>query len=152
VKVKNVMHREVATVQADDSMSAAAGAMWEHDCGCVPVVDGERRVVGIVTDRDLCMAAHMRNLPLSALAVREAMAREVHCCHDEERVSAVHEAMRRHQVRRLPVVDAEGRLVGIVSLNDLALAAAEARVPQIQGLDVARTLAEISRHRQLAHV
>jgi CBS domain-containing protein len=102
-------------------MAEAARIMWEHDCGIVPVVDAEGRPVGIVTDRDLCMAAYTRNEPLSRMPVRDVMAREIHCCRTDDDESAVHAAMRAYQVRRLPVVDADGRLQGIVSLNDLAL-------------------------------
>lgn len=148
MKARDLMTRDVATCRPDEPMAAAARIMWEHDCGVVPVVDGQK-VVGVVTDRDLCMAAFTRNEPLSRMAVRDAMAKEVFSCHEGDDEAKVHAAMREHQVRRLPVVDDEGRIKGVVSLNNLALAAKAGE----KGLrEVARTLVEISRHRELAAV
>jgi CBS domain-containing protein len=131
-------------------MAAAAQIMWEHDCGVVPVVDAERRVVGIVTDRDLCMAAYTKGLALARMRVVDAMQAPVFCCREEDLPDAIHEAMRTHQVRRIPVVDDSRRLVGMVSLNDLALDAdaAEGAARTRRITEVAETLAAISRHRE----
>jgi CBS domain-containing protein len=153
MKAKDLMTRDVAACRPDEPMAAAARIMWEHDCGVVPVLDGQK-VVGVVTDRDLCMAAFTRNRPLSGMAVRDAMAKRVFSCHEGDDEAKVHAAMREHQVRRLPVVDDEGRLLGIVSLNNLALRSAAAKGSAAEkGLrEVARTLIDISRHREPATV
>lgn len=152
MKARNLMTREVATCRPEDAMAVAARIMWERDCGVVPVVDGDGRVVGVVTDRDLCMASYMRNEPLSRMLVRDAMAKEVFTCREEDDEAALHAAMREHQVRRLPVVDEEGRMQGIVSLNNLALQAAVAKggAAEKRQREIARTLTEISRHREVA--
>jgi CBS domain-containing protein len=154
MKAKSLMTPNVAACHPDDPMAEAARIMWEHDCGVVPVVDAEGRPVGIVTDRDLCMASYTRNEPLSRMPVRDVMAKEVHCCRVDDDEGAVHAAMRAYQVRRLPIVDADGRLAGIVSLNDLALQAATNRTPVSakRQREVARTLTEVSRHREAAAV
>jgi CBS domain-containing protein len=148
------MQRDVAACRAEDSMAAAAQIMWERDCGVVPVIDAERRVVGIVTDRDLCMAAHTKGRALAQMRVSDAMQAPVFSCGENDTRAAIHAEMRRHQVRRMPVTDDAGRLVGIVSLNDLVLdaAAAEGSVRTHRVAEVSETLAAICRHREPAAV
>jgi CBS domain-containing protein len=104
-------------------MDVAARIMWDADCGIVPVVGDEDRLVGVITDRDACMASLTRGLPLTALKVGEAMSRAPKACAPHDTVETVEAAMAEHRIRRLPVVES-GRVVGIVSLNDLARAAA----------------------------
>jgi CBS domain-containing protein len=144
------MHSDVAACRPEETMAAAAQIMWEHDCGVVPVVDPDGRVVGIVTDRDLCMAAYTKGRPLAQMRVGEAMQAPVFCCGEEDSRAAIHATMRRHQVRRIPVTDRDGRLVGIVSLNDLVLdaAAAESGVRTQRISEVVETLSAICRHRE----
>ncbi len=96
--------------------------MWENDCGCVPVVDSAARVLGMVTDRDVCMAAYTRGQTLNHIPVSAAMSREVFACEPSDDLLDAQKVMRKHQVRRLPVNDSKGRLIGLLSLNDLARA------------------------------
>ena len=84
MKVRQVMSREVSVCGQEASLSEAAVLMWSRDIGFLPVVDGERRLIGIVTDRDACMAAYTRGQPLSAIRVDLAMAKKVHVCHEED--------------------------------------------------------------------
>jgi CBS domain-containing protein len=118
--VSHLMTTAVRSCSTGDTLHRAAQIMWEHDCGVVPVVDGQGRLVGMVTDRDICMAAYTQGQPLSQIRVPLAMAKEVHAVHDTDRVEAAEALMRRVRVRRVPVVDDEGRLKGILSMNDLA--------------------------------
>jgi CBS domain-containing protein len=148
MKAKNLMTCDVATCRPEDAMATAARIMWERDCGVVPVVEADR-LVGVVTDRDLCMASYTRSEPLSRMAVRDAMARGVFTCREEDDEDLVHAALREHQVRRLPVVDDDGRLKGMISLNDLVLHATGKGADRRQR-EVLRTLTEISRHREVA--
>ncbi|HEX5135997.1 MAG TPA: CBS domain-containing protein [Planctomycetota bacterium] len=150
MKARNLMTKDVASCGPDDPMATAARIMWERDCGIVPVVDGDGRPVGVVTDRDLCMAALTRNEPLSRMAVRDAMARDLVTCREDDDEERVHGAMRKRQVRRLPVLGDDGRLVGMISLNDLILAAAGKGGAERRQHELARTAAEISRHREVA--
>jgi CBS domain-containing protein len=102
-------------------MHAAAQLMWDHDCGAVPVVDrATGRLAGIVTDRDMCMAALLSNRPPHTIPVREVMSREVRTCQEDDELRTVHARMREHRIRRLPVVDQDTHLIGVVSLNALA--------------------------------
>lgn len=149
MRIADVMTTPARSCAPTDNLDTAAEIMWHEDCGCVPVTDADRRAVGMITDRDICMAAHLEGRPLRACTVESVMAREVQVCHPEDPIAAAAGLMGRHRLRRLAVVDGDGHLVGIVSLNDLALATGESRSGN-GGLSreaVAETLAEISRHR-----
>ena len=122
--VAELMTTRVVSCTEHDDLSRAAQLLWDHDLGCVPVVDAHGRVVGVVTDRDICMAGYTQGRPLSDIPVAVAMARDVVCCTEREDVVAVERRMAARQVRRLPVVDDDGDLMGIVSLADLAKASA----------------------------
>lgn len=139
------MSRKVATCGIGDTLNAAAQIMWEHDCGFVPVLDGER-LVGVVTDRDSLMAAYTRGVPLTAIRVREIMSREVLTCAPNDDVIEAGRRMAAHQIRRLPVVE-KGRVMGVVSLNDVALAARQHERGAPSASDVGETLGAISQHR-----
>jgi CBS domain-containing protein len=148
MKAKTLMCRDAAACHPDDTMADAARIMWEKDCGVVPVVDDGRRVVGIVTDRDICMAALTQGRMLAGMRVRDAMQAPVHCCTESDTRPQIHALMREYQVRRLPVVDRDGRLLGVVSLNDLAMDAVATRDHEPRSMhEVAETLAAVSRHR-----
>jgi CBS domain-containing protein len=148
--VDSLMTRTVAACREDQPVSVAAKLMWDCDCGSVPVVDGEGRVIGMITDRDICMAAWMQNRPPSNIPVWEAMSREVYTCAPSETVAAAERLMCSRQVRRLPVVDEEHRLVGILSLADLVRQVQRAGGPaaQVVPAEVAATLAEICQPRE----
>jgi len=79
MNASDLMTTGVKTCRVDDSVERAAQIMWEHDCGAVPVVDADERLVGIVTDRDVCMAAYTRGDSLQAIAVSGVMAHKLHC-------------------------------------------------------------------------
>jgi len=122
--VKQLMTTEVACVRPGDSLGAAARVMWERDCGAVPVVDfSNDEVVGIVTDRDICIATWTRDLPPTSISVSEVMSSNVVTCLATDSVGAAESLMRTKQIRRIPVVDRQRRLVGIVSLADIAVLA-----------------------------
>ena len=150
MNVEMMMSTDVVSCRPEDSMAQAARAMWERDCGVVPVVDAKRHLVGIVTDRDICIAALTKGRTLDAMAVAEVMRQRVYSCRPDQTLRAVHAMMREFQVRRLPVVDEHDRLVGIVSINDLAQAATDAKdASRTERLcEVAETLAAICDHRQ----
>jgi CBS domain-containing protein len=119
LSVGEIMTDAVVFCLPDEPVNAAARQMWEHDCGAVPVVAGGK-LVGIVTDRDVCMAAYTQGRPLSEIVIKDAMARHVHACRPEDTLERAASLMADARVRRLPVVDAEQRLVGIVSVADIA--------------------------------
>ena len=101
--------------------------MWDNDCGALPVLDEKGAPVGIVTDRDICMASARRNRFPGDIAVREAMSPHPFVCKPEDDILAALSTMAARQVRRLPVVNREGSLVGIISISDVAAAARSGR-------------------------
>jgi CBS domain-containing protein len=123
-KVGDVMSRDVASCSAADPLNVAARIFWERDCGSVPVLDDGSHVLGMLTDRDACMAAYFSNRPLSELRVSDVMSKDVGVCAAADPLPVAEEIMSRRQVRRLPVVDEDHRLVGILSLNDIVREAA----------------------------
>jgi CBS domain-containing protein len=120
MKTSELMSTSVATCSPDDTTQRAAQLMWEHDCGVVPVVDGQGHVVGMITDRDICMAAFTQSRPLWEIPVSSAMARQITSVREDEGLDTAEALMQRIQIRRLPVVDGDGHLKGILSLNDIA--------------------------------
>jgi len=122
MKVQELMTTEVGTCRAFDNADRAAQIMWERDCGAVPILDQEGRVVAMLTDRDLCMAAMTQGRALSEIRVSSAMSRDLWACRPDDDLSQTEAVMRTRKVRRLPVVDGEGKLVGLLSLSDLARA------------------------------
>jgi CBS domain-containing protein len=120
MRVEQVMSDRVFVCRSSDDASVAAAIMWNHDCGAVPVVDHAGLLVGIVTDRDLCMASYTRGQPLHAIPVGSVMGMSVHAARATDSVAEVEALMARHQVRRIPVIDTAGRPIGMVSVIDLA--------------------------------
>jgi CBS domain-containing protein len=97
--------------------------MWEGDYGCVPVVeqsDGSARVVGMITDRDICMATYTQGRPLSEIRIESAMAKVVYSCRPTDSIATALKILEQHQLHRLPVVDQDDRLVGVLALADVA--------------------------------
>jgi CBS domain-containing protein len=120
MNASELMTTSVKSCSNDDTLQRAAQLMWENDCGAVPVVDGDNRVVGIVTDRDICMAAYTQGRPLGQIPISSAMSKQVYSVREGDPLEVVATLMQHAQVRRLPVLDAQGCLRGIVSMNDLA--------------------------------
>jgi CBS domain-containing protein len=150
MQVKELMTKATIVCRPEDSAHHAAELMWKKDIGCMPVVDAEQRVVGMVTDRDICMAAYTQGQQLAWLPVSIAMSHTVHACAPSDSIAMAEELMRMHQVRRLPVI-LGGRLVGMLSLNDLARATSSRRAGRTghESLDgVATTLARIGQPRE----
>ncbi len=120
--------------------------MWDHDCGVVPVVDLDNRVIGMITDRDVAVAAYTQGRALWQIPVSSAMAKQVHGVREGDPLDVVEALMRRVRVRRVPVLDAQGRLKGILSLNDLAShvrRTAARRGDGLRGDSIAQTLAAV---------
>lgn len=126
---RTLMSAPVHTCQPDTNLATVAQLMWDHDCGFVPVVDAEGHVAGVVTDRDICIASATRHLRPARIPAAEAMSSAVYACLPDDRLDDVLATMSTHQIRRLPVIDATGHLLGVVSLNDLVLAVGRKGAP-----------------------
>jgi CBS domain-containing protein len=120
VKVFEAMTPDVVTVAPDASLTTAARLMRESDIGPLPVCEG-KRVIGMLTDRDITVRAIAEGRDPNQTRVAEVMTPEVVCCQDGDDVQRAAQLMQSAQLRRLLVVDGEGRLAGIVSLGDIAL-------------------------------
>jgi CBS domain-containing protein len=146
MKLKNLMAKDVKTCRVWDDLNTAAQIMWDHDCGCVPVLDDMSKLVGMLTDRDICMAAYTQGKPLREMQVKSAMSKTVHTCSLQDTLSVAENLMQAHKVRRLPVLDGQGLLVGIISLHDIAREAVRQRSAmsrEVSDDEVGRTLAKI---------
>lgn len=120
MKVEQIMNQPGVACGVQDTLNTAAQLMWDHDCGSIPVRGDDNRIVGIVTDRDICMAAYTQGRPLQDIPIRRAVSAEVFSCKPGQSVEEAEQLMAAKQIRRLPVVDDGGQLVGMLSLGDIA--------------------------------
>jgi CBS domain-containing protein len=119
-RVRDLMSHDPVTCRPSEKLSAAAQRMSEGDFGALPVVDEQGKPIGMLTDRDICMCACASGSALSELSVGEAMSRGAQSCKPTHTLRAAMDLMVTYQVRRLPVVEESGALIGIVSLADVA--------------------------------
>ena len=151
MQIKEIMNHPVITCPVQSTMEHAARLMWEFDCGIIPIVDDDGRLAGVVTDRDICMAAYTQGKPLADIPTSSAMARQVVVCHGADTIETAEELMKATRVRRLPIVDADGRPIGLVSMNDLARLVARAKKAAADR-ELVRTLSAICEPRPRAAV
>jgi len=151
--IQSLMTKNPRCCRPEESLKTAAHIMWESDIGSIPVVDREQRVVGMITDRDICMAANFQDRPLSEIQVHQAMASKIVACQPGDDIKTAERLMRDNQVHRVPVIDRNGHLLGVLSVNDLARKAASDRhlsSPQVGEAGVVTTLAAIATPRPMA--
>jgi CBS domain-containing protein len=120
MRIHEIMSQPVITAPTTCALDAAARLMWEFDCGIVPVVGPDGCLAGVITDRDICMAAYTQDKPLSAIQVTSAMTKRVLSLRVDDAIEAAERVMRDNQIRRVPVLDPERRPVGMVAMNDIA--------------------------------
>ncbi len=135
--VSDVMTRGVRSLTPHDHLVAAAQAMEQLNVGVIPVCDGDR-LVGVVTDRDIVVRGVAQDLDLKSCTLSQVMSGHVRTVRESDEIDDVLDEMAASQVRRMPVVDSQDRLIGMISLGDVAT-----RSPQRQG-NVAASLSEIS--------
>jgi len=148
MNARDLMTQPAITCHVNDPLNMAAHRMWDQDCGALPVVNDEGKVTGMITDRDICMAAYTQGRSLDAMLVNSAMATHVVSVGPDQPLEEIEELMAYHQVRRIPVLDADGKALGVVSIDDLAKEAIKPDSRIGQGpVKVTRTLAAICRSR-----
>lgn len=144
MRAENLMSQPIVTCHVNDSLNIAAQLMWDHDCGVVAIVNDDGKLVGMVTDRDVCMAAYTQGRSLDAIIANSAMSTRVVSARPDQSLEDVEQMMASHKIRRIPVIDSDGRPIGIVSLNDLARESARSDTTIKQGAQkLARTLSAI---------
>lgn len=150
MKVKSLMTRQPRTCTRETSLAEAAALMLDADCGILPVVSEEGKLVGVVTDRDMYIALATRNMLASQLTVGEVARSTVSTCGPDDDVQTALATMKQHHVRRLPVEGFGGTVAGVISMNDILLAAGQKGVGSE---DVIDTFQAICAHRHpVAHV
>ncbi|MEO8179931.1 MAG: CBS domain-containing protein [Deltaproteobacteria bacterium] len=122
-RIGALMTDPVHVCSAEEPVQRAAQIMWDADCGAVPVVDAEGRLCGIITDRDICMATYTKGVAPSSIRVADVMSRHVRSCSADDSLQRAVASMADAQVHRLPVVGADGRPIGMISLADIARSA-----------------------------
>ena len=147
MRIEDLMTRNVQTCLANDTLEHVAHTMWSRDLGCLVVIDAQRHPIGMITDRDLAMAAYTQGVPLRNALVRSAMANKVLTCYPGTTIREVEITMQEAQIRRMPVVDNTGTVIGIVTLADIAHTAQMSRAPMNEYSGVAITLAKITQRR-----
>lgn len=150
MKVKEVMTGSPSVCDLNESLAEAAKTMWDADCGALPVLKDGREVVGFITDRDICMAMAMRDCNPHAVSAEEVITGDVYSVAPEDEIQKAFEVMQQYQVRRLPVINPEGELEGMLSMNDIVLKAKEktnGQAPEIGYADVVNTYKAICEHR-----
>src|SRR5689334_18223734 len=149
MKVKEVMTPNAKAIWLTESLADAAKLMWENDCGVLPIIKDGSKVIGLITDRDVCMAAAMRDGNPSGISVEEVMTGQVYAVNPEDDIDRALQLMQQHQIRRLPVINPEGEFEGILSMNDIVL---QAKAPDaaardsIDYGDVVKTYQAICQH------
>jgi len=149
MKVRDLMTKTVASCHPETNLAAAGALMWETDCGVLPVVDERRRVTGVLTDRDVCIALTTSDRRPSSMRVGDVVPPHAFVCGQDDDVQAALKIMQKHKIHRLPVVNKMGTLEGILSMNDIVLRAEKGtgrRRPDISYDDVVQTLQAICAH------
>lgn len=147
MNVQELMNRAVRTCSEGDTLEQAARMMWECDVGCLVVTDSEKRPLGMITDRDVVMAAYTQGIPLRDGIVRSAMSPNLLTVFPSCSLDYLHRLMQEARVRRVPVVDDSGQLVGIITLGDLAQYSQWTVNHSMGAHGVARTLSAVSEAR-----
>jgi CBS domain-containing protein len=154
LKVEDIMTSEVKACRPESDLATAAMIMWERDCGSVPVVNGAGIIVGIITDRDICMAVAFNRRPAFEITVGEIVSGTVYACAPDDDIEIALQIMREQKLRRLPVVSDDGALRGILSINDVILHSKRGESKKgkhVSHKDVMITLKALSEHRASGH-
>lgn len=150
MKTKERMETTVSVCRPENNLAEATAMMWEGRCGVLPVVDEQDRVISMITDRDICIALGTRNLRASDVQVKDVAPPRVFTSLDNDEISAALTTMASQNIRRLPVVNDEGKLVGILSIDDFLLHA-EPGSAGILSLEALEALKTIVADRKLGH-
>jgi CBS domain-containing protein len=121
MKVKEIMMCTPYTCRKETNLGEATELMWKGNCGFLPVVGTEGRVCAVITDRDICMALGTRNKVAGEVTVGEVTSGKLSACSPEDEIHVALLTMREGKVRRLPVIDSDGKAVGVLSMDDVLL-------------------------------
>ena len=145
MKVREIMTKDVRTCRPDTSLAEAVRLMWEKDCGVLPVVTADGKVTGMITDRDICVAIATRGQTADRILVSGVIGPKVCICAPDDDAIVALQTMKSQRIRRLAVVDARGRLLGILSLSDVVTHAGASL-----STEIVSTMASICEHQKPA--
>ena len=155
MKVQNLMSRNVKTCHQGSNLAEVASLLWENDCGALPVVDNENKVVGMISDRDICFAVATKGRLASEISVGEVVGgKPVYTCTSGDDLQDALSIMQQQQIRRIPVIGKEGDIEGILSISDVVLGAETDLRGSKQGVspnEAISTLKAICEQRHPAH-
>lgn len=143
MKVKDVMVGPPICCTADTNLGIAAEILWRQNCGILPITNFQDRVVGVVTDRDMFIALATRNRLAGELTLGEITSGRVYTCNPDDDIHAAMATMSEHGVRRLPVIDNAGKILGLLSMDDIIREAQMGERPELSCREVVSSLREI---------
>ena len=147
MKVKEVMMGTPYYCQPESNLGSATELMWNANCGFLPVEVSDGKVIGVITDRDICIALGTRNRLAGDVTVSEVMSGKLYSCAPDDDIHMALETMKEGKVRRLPVIAKNGPLVGVVSMDDILLRAEPTRPgrePELSSDEVVRAYRAIT--------
>jgi CBS domain-containing protein len=125
--VKQLMTKNVSSCRPDNNLAELAEVMWKQRCGALPILDGSGRIMGVITDRDICIALGTRNIKASDVLARDVSGPGYFRCRPDDDARDALRTMATQGVGRLPVVDEAANLVGIISIDDIIFRAGGGR-------------------------
>lgn len=146
MKVKDAMMRTPVSCRPETNVGAAVEMMWFRNCGMLPVVNEDEKVIGVVTDRDICIALGTRNRLPGEITIADVSPGKLFCCRGSDEVRTALGVMAKAKVRRLPVVNDQGKLEGILSMDDVVRHAEPGTLGKVSDLsydDVMETLKKV---------
>ena len=149
MKIQDVMTAQVKFCEPENNIQEVIQVMKEGDFGVLPVVNKDQKIMGIITDRDICMGLNLHASPKD-IKVMQLMNKHVVTCKENESISHALKLMRDNKVRRLPVLDSSGKVSGIISLNDIVLRSGREGIPSYE--KVVNTFKAICEHGHLTLV
>jgi len=150
MKVKDIMMGTPYYCQQETNLASATELMWNANCGFLPVESADGMVIGVITDRDICIALGTRNRLAGEVTVAEVLTGKLYSCAPDDDVHMALQTLMEATVRRLPVVSQNGTLVGVLSMDDILLRAEPSSLgkePELSSDEVVRTFRAITQRR-----
>lgn len=151
MNINEIMSIDVKTCKPNSNLEEVAGLMWKYDCGAIPVIDDQHKPIGIITDRDIAMAAMLNHQPLWSLTSNDLIKeQDLCCCQQNDSLQECLDKMQEYGVRRTLVTNADGTLAGIVSLGDIVAFTGNSRTKSVQGKPLLKVERVISMLKQVS--
>jgi CBS domain-containing protein len=147
MKVKDAMMETPYYCQPESNLGSATELMWNANCGFLPVQSADGKVIGVITDRDVCIALGTRNCPAGEVSVGQVMSGKLYSCAPDDDIHTALQTMMEARIRRLPVMAQNGTLVGVLSMDDILFRAeprSSGKEPELSSDEVVRTFRSIS--------